>query len=396
MEDENVVEVIQCEPGKKKRMYMQSRGENQSTFPLMRTGAEALNSMKGMRFFDSLYMCFADFRRLTADEKYAYIMKERQRVCQSMHSSNFFTILLRQEWGYVRLEQGIRDVYYRLYQRFENDKKGTTTPDDNGNIEPLDQIINDLLETCTSDLAYVWLQTMSPKRFEVDILENVRQKVSSFVYEPDNPENGFMDLSLVQNAFNGFVRDTLDQRFQKWTNKGKFVMDTSEKEKLYQVMHNFSELFFQCACEWIIFYYKSLVSGDLDDTDPVGTEPEEFIPLFCAYLPFDCIIVDARTQSPWFDSNRTHYVASAVDATDYNVVVILHFPPADSEECHAFESIGIVCPSASPEGGSKLTRIFPSDDPFILYLRDQTIKPPTSSKPPILSDEPDANVVEIF
>jgi hypothetical protein len=101
----------------------------------------------------------------------------------------------------------------------------------------------------------------------------------------------------------------------------------------------------------------------------LNDDPVQFMSLYCPHLPFDCIVLDACTQKPVFDSVLIRSGDNDAPA-DQNVIVILHFSPEKQDlDRHYFESIGMVSANTS-DGTSKLSRIFPSDDPFILFMRD--------------------------
>lgn len=365
---ESVIDWIPCEPGKKKRLYMAQGDDN--TFTLMRTGAEGFDGLGRSPLFDAIYMCFADFRRLTPDEKRVYIAKERLRIAESLSPSIAVRILLSCPWGYSRLELGIRDAYYRLYHRFDNDPEHGSIPEkEQDGSDFLDQILDELLTNTSPALGRVWLQILSPSYFEKDVVETLR------VARLNESESNDKSPASLQMEFSRLVKETIRRRFEKWIQKGKFSLGSDQQVRLDQVIQNFTELFFQSACEWVAFYYKNLLAGHLEEDNPIDHDPIEFLTFFCVFLPFDCILVDASSQRPIFDS-----MALRVDqedgqhmepSIDHNVVTLLVFPPpAPSTTRYVFESLGIVSPSNDPDGPSKLSRILPPDHPFVVHLRN--------------------------
>lgn len=375
---ESVVEWIPCEPGKKKRLYI-AQGDEEDAFTLMRTGAQGFDGLGRSPLFDAIYMCFADFRRLTPDEKRVYIVKERTRIAESLSPSVALRILLGSPWGYSRLELGIRDAYYRLYHRFDHDPEHGSIPEKEQDVPDfLDQILDELLTNTSPALGRVWLQILSPSYFEKDVVETLRVGRLNGSAPRDASR-----ASSVQAEFSKLVRETVHHRFEKWIQKGKFSLGSAQQERLDQVIQNFTDLFFQSACEWVAFYYKNLLAGHLEEDNPIGRDPIEFLTFFAAFLPFDCILVDASSHRPVFDSMVIRLDLQGQDgqsSIDHNVVPLLVFPPpAPSADRYVFESLGIVSPSTDPDAPSKLSRILPPDHPFIVHLRHGRSVPVESS-----------------
>ena len=149
-------------------------GSNSCRYALMRTGTE--ETMATRSFFESLYTCFGDFRKLSLSEKELYLKKERQRFASSLHTEAIFSnpsssIL-------TKLGFSLRDLYYRMLERYignnkseENDPYEADTEeeedDDNDNEkDELDKLVDDVFERVPVEIFQIWMQLVSTSYFE--------------------------------------------------------------------------------------------------------------------------------------------------------------------------------------------------------------------------------------
>ena len=362
-------------------------GNNSCRYALMRTGTE--ETMATRSFFESLYTCFGDFRKLSLSEKELYLKKERSRFASSLHTEAIFahpsTSIL------TKLGFSLRDLYYRMLERYignnkseEEDPYEADSEDDEDEEEKdeLDKLVDDVFERVPVEIFQIWMQLVSSSYFE-----NVMKEWSKDVGK---------DGEKIKDCFVDTVfSNVIEKRCRKWWKKHDLEMKEEQEKKLFEMLSSFSEIFFQCACQWLMLYLRGLIKGEFDESDPMNEDSSLFIEIVSAYLPFDLILLNSKTLDVEFDSFSVLQKQGV--PPHENIVCVLHFDTentpdagADTESetsktsetsetsktskttegCHRFESVGIITSYPDKSQPTRLSRIFHPDDPLIISLRE--------------------------
>lgn len=370
--------IVRCEPNEKKKLAFQD-------FQLMRTGTTRESVTQS--FFESVYMCFNDFRKLDPDERKVFITKERDRLAQIMMTYTCMACLLMTAWGVSKFEQGVRDVYYRLYVRYMTTNESDTNTSDTRkyhDLKALDVLLDDMNEVVNPDAIEIWMHILTPSVFESQVMKTLLSDTSrvyddyaSFQHTPDDQEDHDENdrhgvCSFFQKYFVSTLHTAMDTRLEKWTQKGLVDLTEDQHSQLMDILDQISAIVFDCVCEWIIMFYRSVVRGDLDEVDPFQHDTLEILTVLCPSISFDIMVMDMKTLEPVFDSLRVVQNSSETETPrSHNVVLLGQFTHDDQQS--GFESIGIITPD------SKLSRIFSADSECIQCLRDMFDKEETTT-----------------
>ena len=369
-------------------------GSNSCRYALMRTGTE--ETMATRSFFESLYTCFGDFRKLSLSEKELYLKKERNRFASSLHTEAIFsnpsTSIL------TKLGFSLRDLYYRMLERYIGNNKSeeddpyeadTEDEEDEEEKDELDKLVDDVFERVPVEIFQIWMQLVSTSYFENVVKEWSKDVGKSG--EGEKIKNCFIDKLFL---------NVIEKRCRKWWKKHDLEMKEEQEKKLFEMLSSFSEIFFQCACQWLMLYLRGLIKGEFDESDPMNEDSSLFIDTVSAYLPFDLILLNSKTLDVEFDSFSV--LQKQGIPNHENIVCVLHFnnegttdagadndsDDADTDSttsktsktskteekekqgCHRFESVGIIMSYPDKSQPTRLSRIFHPDDPLIISLRE--------------------------
>ena len=360
-------------------------GNNSCRYALMRTGTE--ETMATRSFFESLYTCFGDFRKLTLSEKQLYLKKERSRFASSLHTEAIFsnpsTSIL------TKLGFSLRDLYYRMLERYSGNNTSTSgeddpyeadSEDDEEEKDELDKLVDDVFERVPVEIFQIWMQLVSSSYFE-NVMEDWRKDIGK---DETKVEGGKIKDCFVDMVFSNVI----EKRCKKWLKKHGLEMKEEQEKKLFEMLSSFSEIFFQCACQWLMLYLRGLIKGEFDESDPMNEDTSLFIEIVSAYLPFDLILLNSKTLDVEFDSILV--LEKQGLPHHENIVCVLHFDNENTsdggaetgsvtsetskttEGCHRFESVGIITSYPDKSQPTRLSRIFRPDDPLIISLRESS------------------------
>ena len=336
---------ILCGPLEKRRFYLDLAYEDENEeepcrYAMMRTGMEERESATAS-LMESLYTCFTDFRKLSREEKALYIAKERDRCARQVQYSMVCDTENVELLDKVTL--AMRDVYASLHRRLEVSEEV-----DPQNKE-LDVLLADLLTSTPLAAARIWLQGIPLSTMETKVI---------LPWMTDSE-------SKSGEAFVKLVMQEIRPRIERWIKKHNLPLSEQDQQTLLDHLTRFSEMFYQCSCQWVVKYLRALVRGDMEEMDHAAENPIFFMNMITAYVPFDVIVLDSATLDVFYDSHD-HMVG---DAPRDNTVCLLYF-----KKDKRFESVGIVCPPLDKDQPSRLTRLIPVQHQMVLDLRNSVDK----------------------
>jgi hypothetical protein len=197
------------------------------------------------------------------------------------------------------------------------------------------------------EAARIWIQTVSYPSFETQVL-------LPWLANPG--------VKSGETFVEGAMKE-IHPRLERWIHKHNIALNEADLKVLLDHMSRFSEMFYQCTCQWVVKYLRAVVRGDTDGTDHAAEAPVFFLNMVTAYMPFDVIVLDSDTLDVFYDS----YKQMVGTAPRENTVCLLYF-----KKEKRFESVGIVCPPLEKDQPSRLTRLIPVEHQMVIDLRNST------------------------
>ena len=337
---------VMCGPMEKRRFFLDLAYENENEdepcrYAMMRTGMEEQGSTTSS-LMESLYTCFADFRKLSAEEKTVYIAKERDRCARQIQ----YAMVCDTEDADLldKIGLAMRDVYASLTRKLQTD---TDADADAETSKELDVLLSDLMISTPLEAARIWIQTVSYPSFETQVL-------LPWLANPG--------IKSGETFVEGAMKE-IHPRLERWIHKHNISLSDTDLKVLLDHMSRFSEMFYQCTCQWVVKYLRAVVRGDTDGTDHAAEAPVFFLNMVTAYMPFDVIVLDSDTLDVFYDS----YKQMVGTAPRENTVCLIYF-----KKEKRFESVGIVCPPLEKDQPSRLTRLIPVEHQMVIDLRNST------------------------